>query len=398
MTRAAGDGAFHYPLAQNTWGEAERRAAIAVIESGQTTMGAQVAAFEARFAAQFGAKYAVMVNSGSSANLLAVAALFFTQTRLARPGGVAIVPAVSWATTYYPLCQYGLKLRFVDIDPATLNFDLAALEQALDDQVSVVFAVNLLGNPNDYDAIGRLLAGRNITLIEDNCESMGARFGGRSAGTFGFIGTFSTFFSHHISTMEGGVCVTDDDEIHHILLSLRSHGWTRQLPLPNRLAASDSRGDFHEAFRFILPGYNVRPLEISGAIGLEQLERLPGFISRRRRTAARVKERFADLGGVRLQSEIGESSWFGFAMTLTEETNIVRDQVVERLTEAGVETRPVVSGNFARQPVMSHLLHETPGPLPGADAIHDRGFYIGNNPMDDDGLDQLHAAIKAALA
>jgi CDP-6-deoxy-D-xylo-4-hexulose-3-dehydrase len=388
---------FRYPLALSTWGDEERRAAIAVIESGFTTMGPRVAEFERRFADLFGARYAVMVNSGSSANLLAVAALFFTRTPLARPGGVAIVPAVSWATTYYPLSQYGLKLRFVDIDRDTLNFDLAALERALDDDVSVVFAVNLLGNPNDYDAIGRLLAGRAITLIEDNCESMGARFGGRSTGCFGRIGAFSTFFSHHISTMEGGVCVTDDEELYHILLSIRSHGWTRTLPTPNLIAERDPRGEFHEAFRFILPGYNVRPLEVSGAIGLEQLKRLPGFIARRRETARRFRDRFSDLRGVRLQTEIGESSWFGFAMTLTEEVNVDRDTVVSRLKASGVDCRPVVTGDFTRQPVMSRLPHDPPGPLPNAGAVHDRGFYIGNNPMDQEELLQLHDAVKAAL-
>ena len=389
---------FCYPLAVDTWGEAERRAAIAVIESGQTTMGRQVAAFEARFAAHFGARHAVMVNSGSSANLLAVAALFHSDPPLARAGAVAVVPAVSWSTTYYPLCQYGLTLRFVDIDRHTLNFDLAALERALDPSVSVVFAVNLLGNPNDYEAVAGLLAGRGVTLIEDNCESMGARFAGRWAGRFGRIGTFSTFFSHHLSTMEGGMCLTDDDALHQILLSLRAHGWTRGLTWPNGLAEPDPRGAFHEAFRFVLPGYNVRPLEVCGAIGLVQLERLPGFIVRRRDTARRLRARFADLPGLRLQSEVGESSWFGFAFTLTGEARVSRDVLVARLAAAGVESRPVVAGNFTRQPVMAHLRHEPPGPLPNADELHDRGFYIGNNPMDDDDLDRLHGVVRAALA
>ena len=389
---------FRYPLALDTWGEAERRAAIAVIESGQTTVGAQVAAFEACFAAHFGARHAVMVNSGSSANLLAVAALFHTRPPLAREGAIAIVPAVSWSTTYFPLTQHGLTLRFVDIDRETLNFDLAALERALDDRVSLVFAVNLLGNPNDYDAIAALLAGRDITLIEDNCESMGARLGGRWTGRFGRIGTFSTFFSHHLSTMEGGVCLTDDDELHQILLSLRAHGWTRGLPWPNRLAEPDPRGAFHEAFRFILPGYNVRPLEVCGAIGLAQIERLPAFVARRRQTARRLRDRFAGLPGLRLQSEIGESSWFGFAFALAGDVPLSRDAVVARLAAAGVESRPVVAGNFTRQPVMAHLRHEPPGALPNADEVHDRGFYIGNNPMDDDDLERLHAAFRAALA
>jgi CDP-6-deoxy-D-xylo-4-hexulose-3-dehydrase len=389
---------FRYPLALDTWGQAERRAAIAVIESGRTTMGRQVAAFEERFAAHFGARHAVMVNSGSSANLLAVAALFHTRPPLAREGAVAIVPAISWSTTYFPLCQHGLTLRFVDIDRDTLNFDLAALETALDDRVGVVFAVNLLGNPNDFDAIAALLAGRNITLIEDNCESMGARLGGRWAGRFGRIGTFSTFFSHHLSTMEGGICLTDDDELHQILLSLRAHGWTRGLTWPNSLAEPDPRGAFHEGFRFILPGYNVRPLEVCGAIGLAQIERLPGFVARRRDTARRLRERFSDLRGLRLQSEVGESSWFGFAFTLTEEARVGRDTVVERLATAGVESRPVVAGNFTRQPVMAHLRHDPPGALPNADEVHDRGFYIGNNPLDDDDLDRLHTVVRAALA
>jgi CDP-6-deoxy-D-xylo-4-hexulose-3-dehydrase len=390
--------AFRYPLALDTWGEAERRAAIAVIESGQTTMGRQVAAFEARFAIQFGARHAVMVNSGSSANLLAVAALFHTDPPLVRPGAVAVVPAVSWSTTYFPLCQYGLTLRFVDIDRDTLNFDLAALERALDETVGVVFAVNLLGNPNDYGAIAALLEGRDITLIEDNCESMGARLGGRWTGRFGRIGTFSTFFSHHMSTMEGGICLTDDDELHQILLSLRAHGWTRDLPWPNHLAERDPRGAFHEAFRFILPGYNVRPLEICGAIGLAQIERLPGFVARRRETARRLLERFSDLPGLRPQCEIGESSWFGFAFTLTDRATAPRDVVVARLAAAGVESRPVVAGNFTRQPVMTHLRHEPPGALPNADEVDGRGFYIGNNPMDDSDLERLHAAMRAALA
>ena len=389
---------FRYPLALDTWGEAERRAAIAVIESGQTTMGRQVAAFEKRFAAHFGARHAVMVNSGSSANLLAVAALFHTRPPLAHEGAVAIVPAISWSTTYFPLCQHGLTLRFVDIDRDTLNFDLAALERALDDSVSVVFAVNLLGNPNDYDAIAAMLGGRNITLIEDNCESMGARLGDRWTGRFGRIGTFSTFFSHQLSTMEGGICLTDDDELCQILRSLRAHGWTRGLTWPNRLAEPDPGGAFHEAFRFILPGYNVRPLEVCGAIGLAQIDRLPAFVARRRATAGRLRQRFSDLSGLRLQSEMGESSWFGFAFTLTEEARVSRDTVVARLAAAGVESRPVVSGNFTRQPVMAHLRHEPPGALPNADEVHDRGFYIGNNPLDDDDLDRLHAVVRAALA
>ena len=389
---------FFYPLTTDTWGDAERKAAIAVIEGGRTTMGEKVHAFETEFARLVGARHAVMVNSGSSANLLAVAALFQMRKPLARTGRVAVVPAVSWPTTYYPLSQYGLTLRFVDVDPATLNFDLVGLERALDDDVDVVFAVNLLGNPNDYDVVDRLLAGRPITLLEDNCESLGATFGGRSAGTFGRIGTFSTFYSHHISTMEGGVCVTDDDEIFHILLCLRSHGWTRHLPWPNTLVDKDPRGDFHEAYRFILPGYNVRPMEIAGAIGTQQLERVPALVAARRTAATAFQSRLSDIPGLRLQSEIGESSWFGFGLFLQPELKIERDTVVARLMAAGVETRPIVAGNFVNNPVMSRLAHEPPPPLPGARVVDERGFYIGANTIDTATLDRLMAALATAVA
>ena len=371
-----------HPLAVTTWDGAEQRAAQAVLDSGQTTMGPKVEAFEATFAGLVGSRYAVMVNSGSSANLLAVAALFYTDPPLARAGAVAIVPAVSWATTYYPLTQYGLTLRFVDIDPDTLNFDLPGLAKALDEDVAVVFAVNLLGNANDYTAIHKLLAGRNITLLEDNCEALGARFDGRWTGTFGRIGTFSSFFSHHMSTMEGGVCVTDDEALWHNLLALRSHGWTRHLPQPNHVAGAHVVDGFHAAFQFVLPGYNVRPLEVSAAIGLEQLKKLPGFIAQRRQNAALFASAMAEIPGVRLQREIGDSSSFGFAVTLTEAAKCSRSEVVAVLQRGGVETRPIVAGNFTRNPVMRWLAHEPPSPLPNADRVHDHGFYIGNHAVD----------------
>jgi CDP-6-deoxy-D-xylo-4-hexulose-3-dehydrase len=369
-----------YPLANSTWDLREIEAIHRVIDSGHYTMGAQVKAFEAAFADQFGSKHAVMVNSGSSANLLAVAALFFKKNPIVKPGMVAIVPAVSWATTYYPLTQYGLTLRFVDIDKHTLNFDLAKLAEAIDDSVGVIFAVNLLGNPNDFAAIKRLIGTRLIELIEDNCESMGATFAGKQAGTFGAIGTYSTFFSHHISTMEGGVCVTDDEELAHILLSLRAHGWTRNLPWPNTIVEKDGRGDFYELFRFILPGYNVRPLEMSGAIGIEQLKKLPGFVAQRRANAERFVELFSNVEHVRLQQETGQSSWFGFSIIIDPASGVSRDAVVAQLARDGIETRPIVAGNFFRNPVIQRIAHEEPhGGLPNADEAHDHGFYIGNH-------------------
>ena len=218
-----------YPLAESSWGEEEIQANKKVIESNIFSMGQYVKQFEDDFAKFFGSKYAIMVNSGSSANLVAIAASFYTKNPYLKRGDEVIVPAVSWSTTYYPLQQYGLKCKFVDVDIDTLNFDIEALKEAITDNTKAIFAVNLLGNPNDFETIESMIKDKNILLIEDNCESMGAKQNGKYTGTFGKMGTFSTFFSHHMATMEGGVVVTDDKELYHVMLTLRAHGWTRNL-------------------------------------------------------------------------------------------------------------------------------------------------------------------------
>lgn len=368
-----------YPLASSSWDAEELAAIQRVVDSGMFTMGNHVRNFEAAFAEFVGSRYCVMVNSGSSANLLAIAAMFFRKNGALKAGDEVIVPAVSWATTYYPLSQYGLKLKFVDIDADTLNFDLGALGDAISDKTRLILAVNLLGNPNDFSAIKSLIGSRDITLIEDNCESMGAELGGRQCGTFGLMGTFSTFFSHHMSTMEGGLIVTDDEEVHQILISLRAHGWTRGLPKSNLVVGELDSDPFYETFRFVLPGYNVRPLEMSGAIGLEQLRKLPSFIEARRQNAILFNELFGKDSRFVIQKEVGRSSWFGFALTVSEGAGFERKAVVDALRTAGIECRPVVAGNFTRNPVIKWMDHETHGDLVNADRIHERGLFVGNH-------------------
>ncbi|TNM69501.1 DegT/DnrJ/EryC1/StrS family aminotransferase [Streptomyces sp. NP160] len=366
------------PLATSTWDHRELQALQDVIASGQFTMGAHVRAFEQAFAETFGARHAVMVNSGSSANLLMVAAAVLDDRIDLNPGDEVLVTAVSWATTYYPLTQYGLRPVLVDVDPHTLNIDIEAARARCTDRTKGIMAVNLLGNPNRFDELQRLAAEEGLVVLEDNCESMGATFADRSAGTFGLMGTFSTFFSHHISTMEGGVVVTDDEHLAHMLLSLRSHGWTRNLPEGSPLRPAGSKG-FHDLFQFVLPGYNVRPLEMSGAVGLHQLEKLPAMVATRRANADAFRELMSRVPGVRIQQEVGESSWFGFSCVLVDHLAGRRDDVVAALAEVGVQTRPVVAGNFARNPVVRHLNADTSGSLVHADEVHDNGFYLGNH-------------------
>lgn len=371
---------FSFPLAVNTWNEREYEALQKVMASGQFTMGPMVKQFENAFAKYIGSNFSIMVNSGSSANLLMIAALFYTKDNPLKEGDEVIVPALSWSTTYFPLQQYGLKIKFVDVDLNTLNFDLEALKNAISDETRLILAVNLLGNPNDFDRIAEIIKGKNIQLIEDNCESLGAKFKGKNAGTFGRMGTFSSYFSHHISTMEGGLIVTDSEELFHILLSLRSHGWTRHLPKINYVTGIKSDEEFDESFKFVLPGYNVRPLEFSGAVGIAQLEKLDKMIFERRKNAEYFLSSIRNNRNFITQSEVGESSWFGFSLILSPDNIASRKTIIEILERKGVECRPIVAGNFLDNPVCKYLNYEVSGELKNASYISKKGFFVGNQP------------------
>lgn len=325
-------------------------------------MGAHCARFERMFADYIGTRYAVMVNSGGSANLLMIAALVYTG-RLPR-GSVVAVPAVSWSTTYAPLEQFGMRLAVVDVDDSlNINPDLIP-------KCDAIFAVNLLGNPCEFDAFP------DVLTIEDNCESLGAEYHGRKTGSIGLMGSHSLFFSHHISTMEGGVITTDDEELWRCLLALRAHGWTRHLP--------DYEPSFH-SYQFIVPGFSVRPTEVQGAIGCEQMARLPGMLNVRRQNAETYKHLFGH------QREIGRSSWFGFALLSHN-----REDLLSRLDD--FETRPIVAGNIMRHP-MAKWLDIASATHGYADYIHDHGFFVGNNaePCGKE-LKQLHDIMKAKHA
>jgi CDP-6-deoxy-D-xylo-4-hexulose-3-dehydrase len=348
-----------------------------VINSQDFTMGIEVKQFERDFADFFGSKFAVMSNSGSSANLLAMSAIRYSQKFTDKRRTEVIVPAVSWSTTYYPISQLGYKLKFVDIDLNYLNSTHEQIRDAINDNTAGIFAVNLLGNPSDLDAISKLAVENELFLLEDNCESMGAKVGGRFSGTFGDIGTFSSFFSHHISTMEGGMCVTDDEELAHLMISLRAHGWTRELPALNHVH-NKSGDDFDDLFRFVIPGYNLRPLELSGAIGQEQLKKLPKINLQRRQNADLFKAEIK-FENILLQQEFEDSSWFGFSLILTGNLAGKRQNLVRHLESFGIECRPIVAGNFTRNPVMKHLPHADLGDFPNADKIHEDGLFVGNS-------------------
>lgn len=369
---------IRFPLATSTWDDAEYSALQAVIEDGRFTMGPKVKAFEEAFASFFGSRYAVMVNSGSSANLAAFAAAVSNPELGLKPGDEVIVPAVSWATTYYPVNQLGLKLVFVDIDLDSLNIDVEKAIAAVTPNTKAIFAVNLLGNPADLLRLRAFCDDSQILLLEDNCESLGASIDGKYTGTFGLAGTFSSFFSHHISTMEGGVITTDDRYLYEAMTSIRAHGWTRELPADN-LVYPKSGDEFDDLFRFVLPGYNLRPLEMSGALGLTQLAKIPALIAGRQANGERFQEIFANNESIRIQKINGSSSWFGFALILEGKLAGKRPEVVAALKSAGIESRPIVAGNFTKNPVMSRLDARIASTLTAADKVHVDGLFVGNH-------------------
>lgn len=372
---------FKYPLATSSWDKKEVKAMQKVIDSAFFTMGERVKSCETDFSNYIGSKFCVMVNSGSSAILLMIAALFYTKNprlKLNR-GDEIIVPAVSWGTTYFPLYQFGLKLKFVDINLETLNYDLDQLEKAVSKKTRAIMVVNLLGNPNDFDRINQIIDGRKILLLEDNCESMGAKYNKKFAGTYGIMGGFSSFFSHHISTMEGGFIVTDDEELYQILTSLRAHGWTRNLPKINLVCGEKSEDLFEESYRFILPGYNLRPLELSGALGVEQIKKLPSIIKQRRKNGLFFQKQLRNNENFIIQTEIGESSWFGFSLIIKKNSKLQRKDLIDCLTKAGFECRPIVAGNFTKNPVMKYFYYEIHGDLHNADYVDKKGLFIGNH-------------------
>ena len=372
-----------YDLASSSWGQEELDALQRVIASGQLTMGPCVRQFEEAFAAKFGLKHALMVSSGSAANLVGVAALFHKRDRPLHRGDEVIVPSISWATTYYPLQQYGLRLRFVDVDLFTLNIDVSQLERALTPRTRMVVAVSILGNPCALDELRAFCDRHGLYLFEDNCESMGATLDGKPCGSFGHVNTFSSFFSHHISTMEGGVLATDDTEIYHLARSMRAHGWTRDLPEDTTIYERRA-DDFFEAYRFILPGYNARPLELAGAVGVEQLKKLDGMIAIRRDNAALFQSLFEGDERFIIQRELpgARSSWFSFTVILNPKLDIDRQRVMTALKEAGIGFRIITGGCFLRHDVIKYFEYDTVGEIVNANIAHDRGFFVGNHPRD----------------
>jgi CDP-6-deoxy-D-xylo-4-hexulose-3-dehydrase len=374
------------PLNASTFGDEEIEAAIQVLRSGFVTMGERCREFEEQFAAKLGVRNAIFVNSGSSANLLVFFALanaglpLHEGRRRLEPGSEVIVPAVTWSTTVWPIVQAGGVPVLVDSDPETLQMDVGAVERAVGPRTVAICPVHVLGNAVPMEPVLRLASQHRLWVVEDTCEALGTRQRGRTVGTIGHAGTFSFFFSHHITTIEGGMVATDDDALADLIRCLRAHGWTRDLK--DGAAVEARYPGIDRRFLFVNTGFNLRPTEINAAFGKAQLKKLDGFNSRRVAIARRWVAELAPLSG-RLRpmrpTEGTEATWFGFPVVCSDRGT--RDELQTHLEKKGIETRPIICGNLARQPAFQQVPHRIAGSLSGADRIMDNGLFWGSHPL-----------------
>lgn len=374
-------GKTRIPLSVPTYGSEEVIEALESLVSTWVTMGKKVRQFEQLFAGYLGAKDAVMVNSGSSANLLALSVLTNpTLDNPIRPGDEIITPAVTWATTVFPISNVGAVPVLADVEFDTYNLDPEAVERAITPQTRAILLVHLMGRPCQMDALQEIARRHRLYLVEDACEAHGAEYHGRKVGTFGDLSTFSFFFSHHISTIEGGMVVTDQDRLGELARGLRVFGWIRDLK--DRDALAKQYADIDARFLFVNSGFNLRPTEVQGAFGIHQMPRLEPFIEGRRANARFWTEKLGECTDylVLPQEQPGTRAvWFGYPITVRPDAPFSRRDLVRFLESRGLETRPIMAGNIAEQPAMRLLRHRTGDSLANAQVIMRQSFFFGNH-------------------
>lgn len=345
----------------------------------QLSIGKQVSDFEKAFSKWQGRKYSVMFNSGSSANLALIQVLI--NLGKIKTGDCVGFSAVTWATNVMPLINLRLRPVPIDIEMDTLNISSTSLATAhKKHKFKLLFITNLLGYSGDLKEIRDFCNKNKIVLIEDNCESLGSEYKGRKLGNFGFASTFSFYVGHHMSTIEGGMVCTDDKEIDTMLRIVRSHGWDRHLDSREQqeLRKKFKVDEFYGKYTFYDIGYNLRPTEIQGFLGLDQLKYLDIMVNKRERNYKQLEKIYSNPDFVKMKTT-GMTKISNFAFPLICKTKTLRDKYIENAKKAGVEVRPIVAGNINRQAFfVKHVKSQFH--LPNAEKIHNTGFYFGNNP------------------
>jgi len=354
------------PLASSGLRESDIELINQVLRSGNLTMGSEVKKFEKLMCEYLKVKHFVMVNSGSSANLLMFEALLRptkSKPRLHLGDGI-LVPAIAWPTTIWPIIQLGLVPIFVDIDPKTLAIDLIKAQDLIDSTkipVAGIFPIHPLGFAIPPSHLKKFIEKNNLLLINDTCESLGSWNEDLHAGTFGTAGSFSFYFSHHITTMEGGGIATDDDEYADDLRSMRSHGWSRDRS--DALEWNKKALNNNEKFLFISTGYNFRPMEIQAVVGSAQILQIDEFVNRRRQIAKRVNEALSgtELTVIGSESLVDSNferinSWMLIPIYVSGINSVHKKKlIIDELNDKEIETRPVLTGNFLAQPAIQRI-------------------------------------------
>lgn len=359
-------------LAEDTISQAELEAAASFLTSGsQLTKGQLTVEFEKQFAEKVGSNHAVFVNSGSSANLLIAAAL--KESGRLRNNTV-VCPAISWVTTVAPYVQLGFDVVLCDSEPESLGVDPIALEKIFRESApSLLVLVHVLGHPNKMATIVDLCQKYGVLLVEDGCEALGTTTQDQQwLGTIGIAGSFSFYFGHHISTIEGGMVVSDDFDLYQVMLSMRSHGWSRDLDENVRAELSErySVDEFRNLYTFYYPGFNFRSTDLQAFIGIGQLAKIDDIASKRQANFLSYANSLE--GFWRQDSETKILSSFAYGTAVAN-----RSEVYSHLKIMRIESRPLICGNIGRHPFW--LRHNSPQRLPVADWIHDYGIYLPNH-------------------
>jgi len=373
-------------LMEDSIGEDELKAIDSCLKSGEYTQGKIVDEFEKKFAEWNGSKYAVMVNSGSSANLLIIALL---KHKYGLNNEEIIVPSVTWPTTVYPILQNSLVPVFCDVD-GSFNLDIDSLKRMTGPKTKGVFLVHLLGQSARVDEIKKICDEKNLFLVEDCCESLGAKYKGINVGNFGEMGSFSFYFGHHITSIEGGMIVTNNFETYDLLKSMRSHGWTRGSQ------RAEKYPERSKDFTFDMLGYNLRSTNLNASIGLAQLEKLDNFLKTRIENHRYFLERIKEMGLSCQEVSLDETSSFSLAVLFDNKKE--RDYILRNLPLKGVECRSIVSGNLLKQPFFDKLVQKRSDETPMANRIDECGVYLPNNQfITPEKIDYMLGSIKETL-
>ncbi|TSC80388.1 MAG: hypothetical protein G01um101425_42 [Candidatus Peregrinibacteria bacterium Gr01-1014_25] len=375
-------GTIRIPLMKSTYFREEetREALIAFLRStNRLSMGEQCGAFEKAFASKQKRKYAVMVGNGSQANLVLIQALLNTG-RLKREDRVGI-SSLTWPTNVMPILQLGMLPVAIDCETTSMNVSSRQLEPHLDG-IRAFFATNVLGFCADMDRIRALCRERDVLLIEDNCESLGSVHAGTLLGNFGLASTFSFFVGHHLSTIEGGMICTDDEELWHMLIMIRAHGWDRNLPPAAQEAVRKRHGidPFCAKYAFYELAYNARPTEISGFLGMHQLPMLEETLVQRERNFKRFHAATKEREDAYHTMDVTHMDRVAnFAMPIVCREAKLYERLLQAFVDAGVEIRPIIAGDMTQHPFYRKYV-PTPEPCPTASFIHAQGLYFPNHP------------------